>query len=240
MVPMSLPCISIELIRASEDEDIQQFSNEYEEVSEAKTPTVYVPVITPGAYDTVTGKLVVTNAADLSQVCPGWVFVDKAGTKFILEAGNSNVSGNKFINIGKGKSPDLGGDGRIESPIAETRTERRMIRLREVLRLGVHAKDNIHLTKYLYYLLIYILKSRQESLIDRGVNLDREIGEVFDRADEFTGENIFSRFVEFNCLTEFDWDQGEVNLIDCFDPNVKAPMPDPDSTEAVKVNTSED
>ena len=240
MVPTEVPCISIELLRASEDEDIQQFSNEFEEESEAKTPTVYVNTITPGTYDSKTGKLIVLNVADLSQIHPGLVFVDASGVKFPMHAGNSNLLGNKFINIGKDQDPDLSGDGYIESSIDETRTRRRMIRIRETLRLGVHAANDIHLTKYLYYLLIYILKSRQSSLIDRGINLDKGIGEVFDRDDSFQGENIFSRFLTMSCLTEFDWDQEEVNLFDNFDITTKAPMPDPDSEVAIKVNTSDD
>lgn len=240
LVPTSMPCISIELIRASEDEDLQHFNYGYEEVDSAITPAVRVPIVTPGVYDTLSGKLTITNAADLSNVCPGMNFVDASNIKFQIQSGNSNLSGNKYINIGSGQTPDLSADGRIESFLDKKRTERRMIRLREQLRIGCHAKDDLHLTKYMYYLLIYILKSRQATLISRGIHLDKTLGEVFDRADEFQGENVYSRFIEFFCITEFDWNQAEVNLIDCFDLTVKAPMPNPDSANAYKINTSDD
>ena len=62
-----------------------------------------------------------------------------------------------------------------------------------------------------------------DSLIERGINLDFGVGGVFDRADEFQGENVFSRFMEVNCITEFDWNQEEVSLVDNFDLTIKAP-----------------
>jgi len=220
MAPMSVPCISIQLMRAAEDSDIQNIGNEFEERDDSTTPTVYIPTITPGTYNNTTGILTVVNAVDLSTVCPGWIYVDASDNKFAIGSGNSNLSGDKFINIGPGQTPDIGGDGRIESSIDVIRTERRMIRLRETISLGCHAKDDIHLTKLIYYILVYILKSRQESLITRGITLDAGDASLFDRAEEYQGENIFSRYTSVGCITEYIWDQGEVNLIDCFDATI--------------------
>lgn len=235
-VPTSAPCISIALIRADEPEDEQNLGNEFLEEDEDITPAVIVPVVTPGTYDVATGKLTVTNAADLSTVCPGLVFVDASAQEFKIGSGNSNMSGNKYINIGPGQSPDLGGDGLIQSAIDFKRTDRRMIRIRETLHLGCHATNDLHLAKFIYYILVYILKSRQESLIKRGIDLDRGTGSIFDREDAYEGENVYSRFLEVNCETEFVWDQNEVNLIDCFDPSIKA---EDEDGEKFDVNTSE-
>lgn len=240
MVPTSLPCISIQLERSSEDSDIQTLGNSFTDEDEAITPTVVVPIATPGTYDSVTGKLTITNAADLSLVCPGMIFVDASSNEFTIGSGNSNVSGNKFINIGSGQTPDLGGDGRIESSLKKKRTERRWIRLNESIRLGCHAKDDVHLSKFIFYILIYILKSRQESLINRGIQLDMGVGSIYDRDDSYEGENVFSRFLTVNCLTQFDWDQAEVNLVDCFDATIKVNHPNPDSEDTVVVSPSED
>jgi hypothetical protein len=98
-----------------------------------------------------------------------------------------------------------------------------MIRLDETISLGIHARNDVHIAKYLYYLITYILKSRMSSLIQRGIHLDFGVGSVFDRNDEYQGENVFSRFMEVNCITEFDWDQDQVVLIDNFDLTIKAP-----------------
>lgn len=235
-VPFNAPCISISLIRADESEDLQNLGNEFLEEDENITPTILVPVVTPGTYDTTTGKLTVTNASDLSTVCPGLVFVDSSDQKFVIGSGNSNISGNKFINIGTGQSPNLVGDGRIESSIDFKRTDRRMVRIRETLHLGCHATNDLHLSKFIYYILVYILKSRQKSLITRGIELDRGTGSVFDREDKYEGENVYSRFLEVNCITDFIWDQSEVNLVDCFDPTIKA---EDEDGNKFNVNTSE-
>ena len=240
MAPMSMPCISIQLVRAQEAPGDQQFGNEFEDVDTAATPAIRVPVVTPTAYDTITGKLSVTDGADISLVCPGGQnYIDASEVAFQIKPGNSNVAGNKFINIGPGQTVDIGGAGRIESCIAVDRVERRMIRLRETINLGCHSKDDIHLTKYIYYILTFILKSRQDSLIDRGITLDAGDASVFDRVEEMAGENIFSRYISVSCITEFDWDQASVNLIDCFDLTVKTPTPDADSTTAANYNPDE-
>lgn len=238
MVPLTVPCISIQLMRADESEEIQNLGNNYLDEDVTTTPQVYVPVVNPGTYDTLTGKLTIVNSADLSGVCPGLVFVDASNVKFPIVSPISNMSGMKYISIGSGQTPDLSPGGRIESSIDFTRTERRMVRLRETISLGCHSKDDLHLTKFIYYLLIYILKSRQDSLINRGIELDRGTGSVFDRVDEFEGENVFSRYVEVNCLTEFIWNQSEVQVFDCFNLTVKTNRPNPDSPDAENYNTS--
>ena len=240
MVPTSMPCISIHLQSSAETENLQNMGNNYEQVSDPTTPAVVVPTITPGTYDTITGKLTIINPADLSVVCPGMNFVDNSGTKFGIQSGNSNQAGNKFINIGTGQSPDLGGNGRIESSIDYTLKERRMIRLQEQIRLGCHANDDIHLAKFIFYILTYILKSRQSALITRGISLDWGQGSVYDRADSFEGENVFERYIMVNCLTAFDWDQEQVQVIDCFDPTIKVNDPDPNSEDTVVVSPTED
>lgn len=239
-VPFNTPCISIQLIRADESEDIQNLGSDYLELDTSTTPMVYVPIVTPGTYNTLTGKLTIVNVVDLSSICPGMVFVDADDVEFPIVSPISNVSGDKYVSIGSGKTPQLVGNGKIVSSIDFTRTDRRMIRLRETIRLGCHSNNDLHLTKFIYYILVYILKSRQDSLINRGIELDRGTGTVFDREDEFKGENVFSRFLEVNCLTEFIWNQGDVQVFDCFHLDIKTNTPNPDSSDAESYNTSED
>jgi len=238
-VPTSMPCISIQLTKSSEDEDIQNLGNNYEDIENSTTPTLYVPVVTPGTFDVLTEKMTITNSADLSVVCPGMVFKDSLGAEFSIRSPISNVSGNKYVTlVSNGNTPDLSADGLIQSSIDFIRTERRQIRLRETISLGCHAKNDIHLVKFIYYILVYILKSRQDSLITRGIELDRGTGNMFDREDSYEGENIFSRFLEVNCMTEFIWNQGDVQVFDCFDLTVETNTPNPDSKTKAPYNTS--
>lgn len=234
--PTDMPCISIRLMASDEREEDQQFSNEAEELDTAKTPDVLVANMTISAYDTTTGKLTVSSASDLSGVCPGLIFVDSAGTQFAIQSGNSNEAGNKYINIGPGKTVDISGITRIESFIDITRNQIKMIRLRETIMLGCHSINKIHLSKFIYYILVYIIKSRQEAMEKRGLCLDRGTASIFDREGEFENEHVFSRYMELNILSEFSWDQGEVNLVDCFDVNTTVEI----ASAKVDTNTSED
>jgi hypothetical protein len=238
MVPTTMPCYSIQMLRSDESEDLQQFDDYLEDRDSPKDPKVYADPVVPTAYDTVTGKLTIDPAANLESICPGMIFIDANSVEFDIGSGNSNMSGDKYINIGSGKEPTLNAAGQIVSRIDISRVERNMIRLKEVVSIGCHSKDDVHLSKYLYYILVWILKSRKDSMIARGIHLDKGTGGMYDRADQYQGENIFSRFLDMSCISEFDWNQTEVNLVDCFDLTIKAPNPNPDSPTATNINTS--
>lgn len=220
--PTDMPCISIQLVGSDEVESDQQFSNMLPEEVEDKVPNTIVSSIVPVSYDTVTGKLIVDPSTNLGNICPGMVFVDGDGVEFIIGSGNSNLVGNKFLNIGKGKEPNLLLQGNIVSQIDFSVMDRRMIRLRETINLGCHAQDKLHLAKFMYYIVYYIIKSRQLVMEQRGLHLDRGVASIFDREGSFEGEDIYSRYIQLHVLTEFDWDQEQVNLVDCFDVTVKA------------------
>jgi hypothetical protein len=222
-VPTNTPCFSIQILKSSETPKLQQFSNEYEDVDTAIAPIVKVASVQPLSYDTVTGKLQVNPSTNLANVYPGMIFKDANGIEFPIRSGNSNLAGNKYINIGSGQNPNLALPGSIISSVRIKRVSRRMVRLEETISLGVHTRNDVHIAKFLYYILYYILKSRMDSLIERGVHLDYGLGGVFDRVDQFEGENVFTRMVDVNCITEFDWNQEQVTLIDNFDLTVRAP-----------------
>jgi hypothetical protein len=220
--PTDMPCISIQLLSSDEMEDDQQFSNLLPDRIDPKIPNVIVPIVMPISYDIVSGKLKVADAANIGNVCPTMIFIDFSGVKFDIGSGNSNIAGNKFINIGDGKTPDLSGPGKIVSTIDFTVTDRRMVRLREVINLGCHAADKVHLAKFLYYIVYYIIKSRQQVMEERGLTLDKGIASIFDREGDVGTEHIYTRYLQLHVLTEFDWDQEQVNLVDCFDVQVLA------------------
>lgn len=220
--PSDFPCISIQLVQSLENEEDQQFGDEYLDEDETKIPDVFIDNVIVTGYDSTTGKLSIDNSVNLAIVKPKLLFKDAVGTEFIIGSGNSNLSGNKYINIGKNAGVNVSGPGQITSNVSFTRTERKMIRLRETILLGCHASNNLHLAKFLYYILIYIIKSRKLSLIERGIHLDKGNGTIFDREGQFEGEHVFSRSIQLHALTEFIWDQGQVNIMDCFDISLKA------------------
>lgn len=239
-VPTHMPCFSIQLLSSDEEEGLQNLGNNYLESETATTPESYVDPATPTAFDVKSGKLSFDSSTDLSTVCPGLVFVDSDNVSFPISPPISNMSGSKYVTIPAGNSPNLTLPGKIVSSIDFARFEHRQVRLRERIALGVHSNNDVHLTKFLYYILVWILKSRQDSLINRGVELDRGTGQIFDRDDQFEGENVYSRFLYVTCITEFVWNQSQVKVFDCFDLTVKTNTPNPNSTAAANYNTSGD
>ena len=240
-VPTHAPCFSIQLISANEEENIQNLGNDYLELENPKAPEIIVASVPILSFDVVQGKLVVNSAVDLSVVCAGMLFKDSVGTTFEIKAPISNMSGDKYLTlVNNGNTPELTLSGQVISSIDFTRYDRRLVRLREKIALGVHAANDIHLTKFLYYILVWILKSRQEAMITRGLNLDAGTGGVFNRDDAYEGENIYTRYLEITCISDFIWNQAEVMVFDCFHLSVKTNTPNPDSVAAAPYNTSED
>jgi hypothetical protein len=240
-VPSHIPCFSIQLLNADEEESIQNLGNDYLEVENPKEPEVILATVQPTAFDVVSGKLTIDPGVDLSTVCAGMLFKDSNDITFEIKAPISNMSGNKYITlVNNGNTPELTLPGQVISSIDFTRYDRRMVRLREKIMIGVHASNDIHLTKFLYYILIWILKSRQEAMITRGLTLDRGTGRVFDRDDEYQGENIYTRYLEITCISDFIWNQADVKVFDCFDLTVKVNTPTASSPTEAPYNTSED
>lgn len=239
-VPTHVPCFSIQLLSSDEEEGLQNLGNEFPEQETPKEPTVYVAVATPTAYDLVYGKLSFDSSTDLSTVCAGMLFVDADDVSFPISAPMSNLSGNKYVTLPRdGNAPNLTAPGKIVSSIDFTRHDFKLVRLRERIALGVHASNDVHLTKFLYYILQWILKSRQESLINRGITLDRGTGQMMDRDDSFEGENVYSRIMQVTCISNFTWNQATVQVFDCFDLTLKTNTPSPNSTAAAPYNPDE-
>lgn len=222
-VPKQVPCISIQMISSNEPKELQYLGDEFGELDTNITPRLIVDDVTGTAFNLLTGRITIDNSVNLGPVCPGMIFVDASDVKFKIISGNSNLSGNKYITIeSNGNEPDLSAPGRIESKIDFMREDIRAIKLRETISIGCHASNNVHLAKFLYAVVIYILSSRKESLIERGIGMNMEDATLFDREDEYNNENIYSRYVNMTFLTDFTWNQGEVNLIDCFDVTLNA------------------
>jgi len=231
--PSQMPCFSIQIIASVEEPGDQHLGNTNDTVYRDKDPTIFNTSITPLSFDSNTGKVVVDNSVDLSTLCVRNVFVDASGNKYSIKAPLSNLSGNKYFTIEPTSTVTLNQAGRIESSIDFEGSERKLIRLREAIRIGVHVANDIHLTKYLYYVLFYILKSRNDALINRGVELAAGTASIFDKVDEYQGHHIYQRFIDVECLTEFNWDQAVIQAADCFELTMKVPAPKSNSEEEV-------
>lgn len=231
----AIPCISIKIISSEETPERQHFGNTFEAAFDTKDRDVVVTDIQPSAYNSSTGKLSIPDSVDLSVVIPNQIFVDAAGTEFTILSGISNLLGSKFITIAKGADPDLSDSGEILDPIDFTAFERGMVRLTETVQLGIHAKDDPHIAKFIYYIVYYILKSRQKSLITRGIHLDYGMISALDRVEQLGDENVFTRYIDLKCLTEFNFLVDPIAVASSFELTTYVPDPNPNSPNKRKI-----
>jgi len=69
------------------------------------------------------------------------------------------------------------------------------------MHIGIHTIDTPDLTKYLYYLVIYILMAFKPQLEDKGLQLSTFRSTDISKLNEFLPDNMYSRFINFSVYT---------------------------------------
>lgn len=213
------PCFSIQLGSENEAKDRAHLSDHEYDVQEEITDQdelddlVRVPPFTPTDYDPFSGKVSVDDAVDLSPINPGYLFVDADDNEFEIRRGFSNVAGNKFFFIEKFSTPNIADDGLIKSFLNMTQHEEKGDSSAVSVLVGCHAKDAL-LTKYLYTILKYIMKSRKRDLIQRAFTNSSFQGSDFTKDLRYEGDQVFTRFFTISGQTEDSWRSDNVDLID--------------------------
>lgn len=80
--------------------------------------------------------------------------------------------------------------------------------------IGIHAHTTPDLTKYLYYLIVYVLSSFKPQLQERGLNLTTFRVTDISKLNEYLPENIYSRFINFSMWTMAPFRKGKVPIIE--------------------------
>lgn len=212
------PCFSIQLGTEAEAKDRAHLGDFEADVREEMTeeelePFIKIEDLTPDSYDPLTGKVSVDDSYDLSLIHAAYIFVDADENEFELQPGISNVDGNKFFFLQKNQDPDISGPGLIKSFIHETQHEEKGESSAVHLLIGVHAKDAL-LTKYLYAILKYIMFSRKDDLIRRGLVNSSFQGSDFTRDLKYEGDMVFTRFFTLSGQVDDTWRSDDVPLID--------------------------
>lgn len=167
----------------------------------------------PTSYDSFSGKVSVDDSVDTSVINAGYIYKDGSGVEFEIQRGCSNIPGNKFFFILKGQDPDIVNPGLVKSSITESQYEQKGDTSRVHILIGVHTKDAL-LTKYLYAILKYIMKSRKADLIKRCFLNSTFQGSDFTRDLQYLGDQVFTRFFTISGEVDDTWRSDNVDLID--------------------------
>lgn len=210
------PCYSIQLGAEAEAKDrahLGDFEADVQEDIEDEDSLIRIPLFTPLAHDPVSGKVSVPDNVDLSPLNAGYIFVDGDENESDVQRGISNVPGNKFFFIPKGVMPNITDPCFIKTFLSFTQHEEKGDTSSINILIGVHAKDAL-LTKYLYVILKYIMKSRKNDLIRRGIVNSSFQGSDFTRDLKYEGDMVFTRFFTLSGQVDDTWASADVPLID--------------------------
>lgn len=82
------------------------------------------------------------------------------------------------------------------------------------IHIGIHTIDTPDLTKYLYYLVAYILNVFKPEFDRLGIYLTTFRATDLSRLNDFLPENMYSRFINFQALTMASYDRGSLPIIE--------------------------
>lgn len=210
------PCYSIQLGAEAEAKDRAHLGDFEDDVQVPITDLdslIRVPIFTPTGFDALSGKVTVSDLVDLDPAYPGFIFVDADGEEFEVQAGMSNTPGNKFFFLQRGLTPNIAGDCFIKTFLSFTQHEEKGDTSNINILVGCHSKDAL-LTKYLYVILKYIMKSRKNDLIKRGLVNSSFQGSDFTRDLRYEGDMVFTRFFTISGQVDDTWVSDDVELID--------------------------
>lgn len=213
------PCYSIQLGSEAEAKERAHLSDFEADVMEDITDQDQLDELTkvenliPTAYDPVSGKVSVDDSVDMSNVHPAYLYVDGDGIEFEIRPGISNVTGNKFFFIQKNADVNIVDEGLIKSFLSYTQHEEKGDTSQVNILIGVHTKDAL-LTKYLYAIVKYIMKSRKQDLIKRCFVNSTFQGSDFTRDLRYEGDMVFTRFFTISGQVDDTWRSDDVDLID--------------------------
>jgi len=94
------------------------------------------------------------------------------------------------------------------------RSEVGFISMTDNVHIGIHNINTPDLTKYLYYLVVYILSSSKDLMEKYGLMLGTFRATDISRLNEFLPENMYSRFINFSVYTIASFDKGSVLIVD--------------------------
>jgi hypothetical protein len=209
----NLPAYSIHLQGDTEDENKAMMNDVAGEESIAIDPEVIVSTFNATSYDQKTGYVRVPDSVDLSNVYKNRYFVDGMGQEIKILDNISNDIGNKFFTIATNLiNLDLN-NCTIISAINERIFELKMIPANETIMIGAHS-ENALFTKYLYYILRYILRRYKYKFHEFGMELSKYNGSDFSLHETLMPEAVYSRFITTNFITYDCWKEEEKLLID--------------------------
>jgi len=215
LVASKMPCISIQLGAESEAQDYARIGDGDDIFMEALSAQELMDnefVNDTFTYDPATGKVTFTNPIDATKL--------HIGNRFVQDPVDVPVLGILADGVIIEKGLTLTADPAIvRSFIQERMIETSNIYDNVNLLVGIHTEEPL-LTKYLYVLVKYFLKSRKQSLSARCLSETKVSGSDFTRDLGYKADNIFTRYITVMGKSSDTWRADQVDQFDCVELDV--------------------
>lgn len=113
--------------------------------------------------------------------------------------------------------------------------------IQESIIIGCHAIDKPNIARYMAWVLHYILRSKLQTFIDRGLDRINLSFSDFNQANEYLPETMFTRFCTFSCFHYLKFSK-EINpfALDSVNTVVKAQIQESEYSEGTTDQGDED
>jgi hypothetical protein len=91
-----------------------------------------------------------------------------------------------------------------------------------MLDIGVHANKGGDHVLWLYYILAYVLFKHKPSLVRLGLEMGTFSASDYNKDAEKQGNNVWTRWVRYRCITQNDWAADELQEPDTVNVNLNA------------------
>jgi len=99
-------------------------------------------------------------------------------------------------------------------PSHETKDDVYSVPVQESILIGVHAPDNPYLCRYMAWLLHYILRSKKNTFIDRGLNRISISFSDFQKVPNIVPDHVYTRFCTLSCVHYLTFNEADLLLDD--------------------------
>ena len=83
--------------------------------------------------------------------------------------------------------------------------------------IGIHASKTSDQVLWLYYITSYILFTRKQEFINLGMQLQTYTASDWDRAEQYSVENIWTRWIRMRCTSNNFWTMQPYTTVDSID-----------------------
>lgn len=234
-VEAKVPCISIQLLSASEREDHASMEDFYDDVIREMTDEeleaeIIVNSVDIDSYDPLTGIVSINDATDLSNVHINHVLEDSNGLEFSILGGVDNTAGQKQFYIQKQADLETSQPTKIKTIFETVQYEQKINVENETILIGVHTKEPL-LTKYLYTLVKYFILSRKQDLVSRCFTLATYEGSDFSRDMQYQADKVYTRYITVKGRIENEWRSDQVLPIDLIDLDIRVEKDEADNDQ---------